>query len=178
MCCTRLAESTACKNSPSAHHRTNLSGYVFATKHCIDNRKNLLNGNMSISTCPHNMVNFGTVTAEIGWRFWGTPTNFNAFRVLASLLRRRRTTEVNHRDFRDLINSIQQRAPPLFGWAAITLVIAHILVYLLYPFLECSFYLYHVNLGSWYWWWWLTRSCDAACDSFFRHAASVSQVIG
>ena len=27
------------KNSPSAHHRTTLSGYIFATKACIDNRK-------------------------------------------------------------------------------------------------------------------------------------------
>jgi len=27
------------KNSPSAHHRTTLSGYVFATKARIDNRK-------------------------------------------------------------------------------------------------------------------------------------------
>jgi len=35
------------KNSPSAHHRTNLSGYVFATKAHIDNRKNLLNSNIS-----------------------------------------------------------------------------------------------------------------------------------
>jgi len=27
------------KNSPSAHHRTTLSGYIFATKARIDNRK-------------------------------------------------------------------------------------------------------------------------------------------
>jgi len=25
------------------------------------------------STCPHNMVNFGRLTAEICWRVWGTP---------------------------------------------------------------------------------------------------------
>jgi len=35
MCCTRLAEKyrtqKIAKNSPSAHHRTNLSGYIFAT---------------------------------------------------------------------------------------------------------------------------------------------------
>ena len=40
------------------------------------------------------MVNFGPLTAEISWRFWGTPTNFNGFRVLASLLHRRRSMEV------------------------------------------------------------------------------------
>ena len=41
------------------------------------------------------MVNFGPLAAEIGWRVWGTPANFNGFRVLASLLHRRRSTEVN-----------------------------------------------------------------------------------
>jgi len=39
------------------------------------------------STCPHNMVNFGLLTAEICWRVRGTPANFNGFRVLAALLR-------------------------------------------------------------------------------------------
>ena len=47
------------------------------------------------SICPHNMVNFGPQAAEIGWQVWGTPANFNGFRVLASLLRRRRSTKVN-----------------------------------------------------------------------------------
>jgi len=47
--------------------------------------KNLLNNNTS-STCPDNMVNFGLLTAEICWRVWGTPANFNAFGVLAALL--------------------------------------------------------------------------------------------
>jgi len=32
------------------------------------------------------MVNFGLLTAEIYWRVWGTPANFNGFRVLAALL--------------------------------------------------------------------------------------------
>jgi len=40
-------------------------------------------------------VNFGPLTAEIGWRVWGTPANFNWFRVFASLTHRRRSTEVN-----------------------------------------------------------------------------------
>jgi len=62
-----------------------LSGCIFAAKVCIDNRKkNLLNIDTS-STCPDNM-NFGPLTAEISWRVWGTPANFNGFRVLAALL--------------------------------------------------------------------------------------------
>ena len=73
------------QKSPSGHHRTNLSGYIFATTARIDNRKKLLSSNIS-STCPHNMVNFGPLAAEIGSLVWGTPANFNGFRVLASLL--------------------------------------------------------------------------------------------
>jgi len=41
------------------------------------------------------MVNFGPLKAGIGRRVWGIPANFNGFRVLASLLHRRRSTEVN-----------------------------------------------------------------------------------
>jgi len=47
--------------------------------------KNLLNSNMS-STCPHNMVKFGPLTAEIGLPVWGTPASFDGFHVLAVLL--------------------------------------------------------------------------------------------
>ena len=47
--------------------------------------KNMLNSNVS-PTCPHNMVNFGPLVAEIRWRVWGTPAHFNGFRVLAALL--------------------------------------------------------------------------------------------
>jgi len=32
------------------------------------------------------MVNFGPLTAEICWRVWGTPANFNGFCILAVLL--------------------------------------------------------------------------------------------
>jgi len=47
--------------------------------------KKLLSSNTA-STCPDNMVNFGPVAAEICWRVWDTPGNFNGFRVLAALL--------------------------------------------------------------------------------------------
>jgi len=73
------------KKSPSGHHRTTLSGYIFATKARIDNRKKNLFSSIS-PTCPHNMVNFVPLVAEICWRVWGTPANFNAFHVLATLL--------------------------------------------------------------------------------------------
>ena len=47
--------------------------------------KNFLSINIS-STCPHNMVNFGPLAAEIVSLVWGTPANFNGFRVMAALL--------------------------------------------------------------------------------------------
>jgi len=88
MCCTRLAGNTGCNKSPFWHPCTTLSRYIFGTtsKACIDNqKKNLLNSN-TFSTCPDNMVNIGLLTAEICWRVWGTPANFNGFCVLAALL--------------------------------------------------------------------------------------------
>jgi len=94
MCYTRLAEiqdTKIAKNSQSDHHRTTLSGYTFATEACIDNRKKKFYSNIS-STCSHNMVNFGPLAPEIGLPVWGTPANSNGFRVLASLLDRRRST--------------------------------------------------------------------------------------
>ena len=81
-------------NSPSGHRRTNLSGYIFAIKARIDNRKYLLNSNIA-STCPHNMANVGLLPAEISSLVWGTTANFNGFRFLASLLQRHRSTKAN-----------------------------------------------------------------------------------
>jgi len=54
----------------------------------------VLNNNIS-STCSHNTVNFGPLAAEIGLPVCGTRANFIGFRVLASLLHRRRSTDVN-----------------------------------------------------------------------------------
>ena len=63
MCCTRLAENTWCKNSPSPRHRTTLSGCIFATKACIDNRKkNLLNSNISFMSSQ-----YGELRPSSGW---------------------------------------------------------------------------------------------------------------
>jgi len=72
MYCMRLAGNTARKISPKnrhAHHRTTLSGYVFATKAHIDNRKKTCDTAISPPcTRPHNMVNFGPLrsTGEFG----------------------------------------------------------------------------------------------------------------
>ena len=89
MCCTRLAEIQDEKTRqkiafwPSSHNFVGL--YLRNEGMYRQSEKNLLNSNSS-STCPDNIVNFGLLTAEICWRVWGTPANFNGFRVLAELL--------------------------------------------------------------------------------------------
>jgi len=65
----RLAENTGRKKVAKNRHLGTIAQlfglYIFATKARIDNRKkNLLSSNMP-STCPHNMVNFGPLTAEM-----------------------------------------------------------------------------------------------------------------
>ena len=86
MCCTQLVENTGRKKSPFWHHRTTLSDCIFTAEACIDNWKTKLLNVDTSSTCLHYMVNFGLLTAEMCWRVWGTPANFNGFCVLAALL--------------------------------------------------------------------------------------------
>jgi len=95
----RIAENTGRKNrqifafSPPSH---NFVGYIFPTKAYIDNRKKNSLHNIISSIRPHNMVHFGPLAAEfIGLVVWGNPANFNGFRVLASLLQRCHSTDVN-----------------------------------------------------------------------------------
>jgi len=76
------------------HHRTTLSGCIFARKACIDNRKKLVKWQYLLHSL-HNMVNFGPLMAEMCCRVWGTPANFNRFHILAWLLHQRRSMEVN-----------------------------------------------------------------------------------
>jgi len=56
-------------------------------------KKNLLNSNMS--SCPHNVVNFGPLAAEIGLPVWGTTANFKGFHVFAALLHSSQVVSVN-----------------------------------------------------------------------------------
>ena len=41
------------------------------------------------------MVKFGPLAPEIGLPVWDTPANFNGFRLLPSLMQRRRSPEAN-----------------------------------------------------------------------------------
>jgi len=94
----RLAENAGSKNDAKNRHLRNIAQICHAVssqlRHISTIGKKLLNSNMS-STCPRNMANFGPLTAEIRWRVWGTSANFNGFRVLLSLLQRRRLPDAN-----------------------------------------------------------------------------------
>jgi len=85
MCCTRLAENTDAKNRHFGTIAQVCRAVSSQLRHVSTIGKNLLNADTSL-TCPHNMVNVGLLTAEICWRVWGSPANFNGFHVLAALL--------------------------------------------------------------------------------------------
>ena len=70
--------------SASRLHQVSDLHLKFALRHVSTIGKNL-SSNIS-STCSRNMVNFGRLAAEIGPVVWGTPANFNGFRVVAALL--------------------------------------------------------------------------------------------
>ena len=81
MCCTRLADNTGVKNSPknspTAHHRTTLSGCIVATKalFCIDNRKNTFRQQYLL----HMSSQYGELRPTNGWdrlAILGYPSNF------------------------------------------------------------------------------------------------------
>jgi len=85
MCCTRLGENTGRKNRHFGIIAQLCRPVCLQLRHISTIGKNLLNTDTS-STCPHNMVNFGVLAAEICWRVFGTPAHFNWSRVLAALL--------------------------------------------------------------------------------------------
>ena len=89
MCCTRVAASAGRKKVAKNRHLGTIPQLCRAIslqlKHVSTIGKSLLSSNIS-PTCPHNMVNFGPLAAEIISLVWGTPGNFNGFRVLAALL--------------------------------------------------------------------------------------------
>jgi len=66
------------------------------------------------------MANFGPLAAEIRWRVWGTQANFNGFRAFAALLHGTLVEGVSQWASAKRCG-VEQRAPPIFGKAAITL---------------------------------------------------------
>jgi len=89
MCCKRLAGNTGRKNDARNRHLSTIAQLCPAVSSQLRRvstiGKNWLSSNIS-SKCPYNMVNFGPLAAEIVSLVWGTPANFNGFRILAALL--------------------------------------------------------------------------------------------
>ena len=67
---------------------------------------------------PYNMVNFCPLAPTIRWQVWATPANFNGFRVLALGSVSARYSSSGRQP---KLCGVEQRAPPIFGRAAITL---------------------------------------------------------
>ena len=113
MCCTRLAANAGPKKVAKNRHLGTTAQLCRVISSQIRHastigKKNLLSSNIS-STCPHNMVNFGPLEAEIVSFVWGTLASWQryctAFQQWASAK----------------LSGVEQRAPPIFGRAAITL---------------------------------------------------------
>jgi len=118
-CCTRLTENTGRKKLPSGHHRTTLSGYIFATKACLNNRKKLVKQQYLL----HRSWLYGELRPTSGWdRFTSLrhPCKFQRVSHLGSVTARHSSSG------REPNCAVEQRAPPIFGRAAITLALAHI----------------------------------------------------
>jgi len=89
MCCTRLAANEGPKKVAKNRHLGIIAQICRSIssqlRHISTIAKSLLSSNIS-PICPYNMVIFGALAAEIFSLVWGTPGNFNGFRVLAALL--------------------------------------------------------------------------------------------
>jgi len=98
MCCTRSLEIQDAKTTEKSHHLHTIAQLCptesSQMRHVSTIGNKLLNSNTSF-ICPHSMANFSLLAAEIGSGVLGIPANFNEFRVLASLMERRRSPEAN-----------------------------------------------------------------------------------
>jgi len=87
--CTRLAANAGRKNDAKNRHLGIIAQLCRAIssqlRHVSTIGKNVSSSDMS-SACLHNMANFGPLATEINPVVWGTPANFNGFRILAALL--------------------------------------------------------------------------------------------
>ena len=87
MCCAPLAGNAGPRKSPSGHHRSTLSGYIFVTKACIDNRKKTVKQRYIL----HMFPQYGDLWPTNGWdRFtsFGNPSKFQPVLRLDSVTAR------------------------------------------------------------------------------------------
>jgi len=99
MCCARLAANTGRKNNAKNPYLRTIARLCVAVSSSSQLRHVSTIGKSPkqqyvLHMSPQYMTNFGPLTAEIASGVWSTPANFNGFRVLPSLLQRRRSPEV------------------------------------------------------------------------------------
>jgi len=100
MCCTRLAGNAGRQKSPKIRRLRTIAQLCRAIGLSSQLRRVSTIGK-KIDKQQYLLQMFSQygelrpTTAEIDWRVWGTPVYFNGYRVLASLLQRRCSTEVN-----------------------------------------------------------------------------------
>jgi len=90
-----------------------MNGSIVFARLYRQSEKNLLSSNMS-STCPHNIENFGPLAAEIDPVVWGPlqiSTGFASWQCYCTASSSGRQPNCG----------VEQRAPPMFGRATITL---------------------------------------------------------
>jgi len=107
---TLLAGNAGPKKSPSGHRRTTLSGYIFATKACIDNLRKLV----TQQYLPHMSPQYGELSrlaAEIGSLVWGTPMKSTGFASWQHYC----TCTVLQQWSAAKLCGVEQRAPPIVG---------------------------------------------------------------
>ena len=100
-CCTRLAANTGRKKSrqksTSGHHRTTSSGYIFATKAHIDNRKKIIRPKQQYLL--HMSLQYGELRPTIGWDPFVSlrhPCKFQRVSRLGSITARHLEVGVSH----------------------------------------------------------------------------------
>jgi len=105
-------------------------------------------------TCPHNMVNFYPLAADICWRVWSTPANFNGFRVLAALLHGTLVVGVSQTlpRWTDGATYIRQGGHHVGHWPHSS-----------WTFFASS-YCWDVTGGNLSKTWWFGKSLDSVCD--------------
>jgi len=98
MCGTRLAETTGRKNDAklaicSASH--NFVWLYLCNNACINNREKIVKQQYLLHIRPHNILNFGLLTAEIFGEFGAPQQILTGFASCVRCVQRRRSTEVN-----------------------------------------------------------------------------------
>jgi len=93
-CCMWLDENIGCNKLPKNHHLGTIAQLCQAIssqlRHVLTIGKKFVKQQYLLQTSSQ-YGELGPLTAEINLPVWGTPANFNWFRVLASLLQRHRT---------------------------------------------------------------------------------------